>query len=262
MNFPGIAADLAALAKPVIIVHGANAWRDELANALHREKTVITSVSGYSSVLSDESAIELLMMSYAGLRNKRLVTALQKAGVNAVGLSGLDGRMIQGRRNRGIRVQDGDKVKILRDLSGRPETLNAPLLDLLTEHGYTPVLTMPVLDENNEAINSENDDVVTLLCRHYHPRVVVQLIEAPGLLRNPPEESSMIPTLHPSELKAWEAQSTGRIKRKLHALAGLYLDSSPDVILADGRREHPVMDALSGVGTVISSRQPEPGAPS
>lgn len=259
MNLTGIAVDLATLGTPAILVHGANAWRDELASSLHREKTVVTSISGYSSVLSDESAIELLMMSYAGLQNKRLVAALQKAGVNAVGLSGLDGRAIQGRRNRGIRIQDGDKVRILRDRSGKPEALNSYLLDLLLSHGYTPVLTMPILDETGEAINSENDDVVTLLSRSYRPPVVVQLIEAPGLLRNPGDESSVIANLHPSELKNWEAQSSGRIKRKLHALAGLYLDGDPEVILADGRREHPVLDALDHHGTVIRSRPAEPG---
>ncbi len=211
-------------------------------------------------MLSDESAIELLMMSYSGLQNKRLVAALQKAGINAVGLSGLDGSVIRGRRNRGIRIQDGDKVRIVRDLSGKPEALNLPLLDLLLDHGYAPVLTMPILDEYNEAINSENDDVVTLLCRCYHPPVVVQLIEAPGLLREPADESSLIRTLHPSELPAWEAQATGRIKRKLHALASLYLDGSPDVMIADGRCAHPIADALNSRGTVISARPSGAGA--
>jgi acetylglutamate/LysW-gamma-L-alpha-aminoadipate kinase len=259
MNFPGIAADLAALSQPVIVVHGANAWRDDLARSLNLGKTVVTSVSGYSSVLSDESAVELLMMSYAGLQNKRLVAALQRAGVNAVGLSGLDGCVIRGRRNRGIRVRDGEKVKVLRDLSGKPEAVNSQLLDLLTANGYTPVLTMPILDEGNEAINSENDDVVTLLCRHYRPQRVLQLIEAPGLLRDPQDESSVIPFMEPSELTSWESQSTGRIKRKLHALAALFADGAPEVIIADGRLEHPVAQALEGRGTVIRTGRREPG---
>jgi acetylglutamate/LysW-gamma-L-alpha-aminoadipate kinase len=251
MNLAGIATDLSFLSEPVIVVHGANAWRDELAKALGREKTVVTSVSGYSSVLSDESAIELLMMAYAGLQNKRLVAALQRARINAVGLSGLDGRIIQGRRNRGIRIKDGDKVRVLRDLSGKPDALNATLLDLLLGCGYTPVLTVPIIDENYEAINSENDDIVALLHRHYGARVIVQLIEAPGLLRDSQDPATMIPTLHPSDLAEWEAQAAGRIKRKLHALAALFTSGAPVVVVADGRRDHPVADALNGRGTVI-----------
>jgi acetylglutamate/LysW-gamma-L-alpha-aminoadipate kinase len=253
MNLPGIAGDLAALSVPAVVVHGANAWRDELARSLQRETKVVTSVSGYSSVFSDESAIELLMMAYAGLQNKRLVTAMQKAGINAIGLSGVDGHVIRGKRNRGIRIQEGDKIKILRDLSGKPEAVNTALLDLLMDNGYTPVLTMPILDENGEAINSENDDVVTLLHRHYRDAMVVQLIESPGLMRDPRDESSLIPRLDPAELVAWEEQSTGRIKRKLHALVALFADGAPAVIIADGRRTHPVVDALDCRGTVISA---------
>jgi [amino group carrier protein]-L-2-aminoadipate 6-kinase len=251
INIEGIAADLSESRERIIVVHGANAFRDELAVQLHREKTVVTSVSGYSSVLSDDSAIGLQMMAYAGLRNKQIVEAFQRKGVNAVGLSGLDGRAIQGKRNRGIRVQDGEKIRMLRDRSGKPESANAALLDLLMSNGYLPVLTMPILDENSEAINSENDDVVALLHRTFQAETIVQLIEAPGLLRDRNDPESLIRTLDAAELPEWEARETGRIKRKLRALTALFATGSPGVIIADGRTQHPIKDALGGVGTVI-----------
>ena len=260
MNLSGIAGDLAALTGAVIVVHGANAWRDQLASALGREKTIVTSTSGYSSVLSDEPAVELLMMAYAGLQNKRLVAAFQQKGINAVGLSGLDGRVIQARRNRGIRVQDGDKIRMLRDLSGKPEAVNTRLLGLLMENGYTPVLTMPLIDENAVAVNSENDDVVALLHQTYTASVILQLIQAPGFLSDPEDPASVIPSMQPNELAEWEARTSGRIKRKLHALGKLFTHGSPTVIIADGRREHPVRDALAGRGTVIADRQPPAGS--
>jgi acetylglutamate/LysW-gamma-L-alpha-aminoadipate kinase len=254
INLEGIAADLAAVTEPVLIVHGANAARDELAAALHRETTVVTSMAGVASVLSDQRAIELLMMAYAGLQNKRLVEHLQRHGVNAVGLSGLDGRIVTGRRNRGIRVREGDKVKVLRDRSGKPRAVNRELLDLLLAAGYTPVLTMPILDEHAEAINSENDDVVALLQETYHAKRVIQLIEAQGLLRDPADARSTIPALGADELADLERVSLGRIRRKLHALNRLLASSAPVVVIADGRREHPLADALAGIGTVIVVR--------
>jgi len=110
INIEGILADLATLDKPFIIVHGANALRDSVAKQLGMEKQVLTSVSGYSSVFSDENAIDAILMSYAGLRNKRIVESCQKLGLNAVGLSGIDGRMIQGKRNKGIRVKENGKT--------------------------------------------------------------------------------------------------------------------------------------------------------
>ena len=59
-----------------IIVHGANAFRDRLAKDLGIEKKIVKSVSGYESVFSDKNAIDIMMMSYAGLRNKRIVELL------------------------------------------------------------------------------------------------------------------------------------------------------------------------------------------
>ena len=56
---------------------------------------MLTSVSGYSSVFSDQAALEVIMMSYSGLRNKQIVELCQRNGINAVGLTGLDGRLVQ-----------------------------------------------------------------------------------------------------------------------------------------------------------------------
>jgi len=251
VNVAGIAADLARFGESTIVVHGANAARDELAAALGKKRSEITSVSGYSSVLSDETTIDLMMMAYAGLQNKRIVGEFQRCGVNAVGLCGLDGRVIEGRRNRGIRVRENERTRLVRDLSGKPTTVNRPLLDLLLGGGYTPVLTMPILDENMEAINSENDDAVALLQRSFDASRVVMLVEAPGLMRDPNEPGSVIGSLLPEELASWTERTGGRMKRKLHALEKLFEQGSPTVVIADGRSDHPLAEALEGRGTVI-----------
>ncbi len=256
INLPGIAGDLARLDGRVIVVHGANAARDELARALGRSIATVTSVSGTSSVLSDEGTIELQLMAYAGLRNKEVVQALQRAGRSAVGLCGLDGRVIQGRRNRGIRVADGGKVRILHDLSGKPQTVNRPLLEALLDLGCTPVLTVPIADEHGNAINSENDDVVALLQAEFAAECVVHLIEAPGLLRDPGDPTSVAPSLGREELASWEAAASGRIRRKLRALGKLLDQGAGHVVVADGRGDHPVADALAGRGTVLRGAAP------
>ncbi|MDP3445416.1 MAG: acetylglutamate kinase, partial [Ignavibacteria bacterium] len=105
LNLKGIISDLATLNEKFIIVHGANALRDELAVKLNVQKKVVTSLSGYDSVLSNEETIDLMMMAYSGLKNKRIVELCQQNGINAVGLSGLDGKVIQGKRNSGIKVR-------------------------------------------------------------------------------------------------------------------------------------------------------------
>ena len=251
INCAGVIKDLSELDEQFIIVHGANAYRDELAAKLNIKKEEVTSVSGYSSVLSDENTIDLQMMAYAGLRNKKIIELCQQNGINAVGLSGLDGKVIQGRRNRGIRVKEGDKVRIVRDFSGKPKEINTPLLKLLLDNGYTPVLCVPILDEENIAINSENDDIVALLEAELHADKVIQLIEAPGFLEDASNPESLVAEISKAELVTREEQVSGRMKRKILALRKLFDNGASKVIISDGRIENPITHALAGGGTVI-----------
>ena len=251
INLAGIAHDLAAVETPKVIVHGANALRDDLAGRLGVEKQVLTSVSGYTSVYSDHELIDIMLMAYSGVRNKRLVELFQQNGVNAVGLTGLDGALVRAMRNKGIRVREGDKTLIKRDLSGKPVAVNRKLLGLLIDNGYTPVVTMPVIDERNVAVNSENDDVVALMSAVLGAELVVHLIEAPGFLEDPEDPASVVPHISRSELARWEEVATGRMKRKLLAIRRLVQSGSTKVVIADGRVESPVSDVLAGQGTVI-----------
>jgi acetylglutamate/LysW-gamma-L-alpha-aminoadipate kinase len=251
INLRGIIQDLAGIEEPVIIVHGANALRDELAHNLGREKTVLTSVRGYQSVFSDDSALELIMMAYAGLRNKQIVEMCQQEGINAVGLSGIDGRMIQGRRNAGIRIRKNGKTLIKRDRSGKPQSINIGLLRMLLENGYIPILCIPIVDEQGTAINSENDDIVARIHESVSADRIIQFIEAPGFLAEPGDESSLLPVMTRLELGKREQLAEGRIKRKLFALQKLFQFCPTSVIIADGRTEHPLNEALAGKGTLI-----------
>ena len=251
INLPGIAADLAELAEPAVVVHGANALRDELAERLGAPKRVLTSVSGYSSVYSDDRALDMIMLAYAGLRNTQLVELCQRAGVDAIGLTGLDGRLIRGRRNKGIRVRRDGRTVIERDRSGKPVAVNGTLLRTLLDGGYTPVISIPIADQAGSAINSENDDIVVALQAELRARRVIQLIEAPGFLERAGDEGSALREMDGAALDRFEAQAGGRIKRKLRALKDLIALGEVEVILCDGRADHPVRDGLAGHGTRI-----------
>lgn len=252
INISGIVKDLAELKERFIIVHGANALRDKLCEDLGQPKQVLTSVKGYTSVYSDEKLLDVMMMAYSGLRNKRIVESCHHHGINAVGLTGLDGKLVRGRRNKGIRVYQDGKLKIVRDFSGKPEEINKPLLELLLENGYVPVLTVPIIDEQDAAINTENDDVVRVLQQALQADTVINLIEAPGFLEDKDNEASLIRKISPAELEALEQQVEGRMKRKMLAVKKLFEHGATKVIISDGRREHPVADALAGKGSVIA----------
>ena len=120
----------------------------------------------------------------------------------------------------------------------------------MLENGYTPAICIPILDENLAAINSENDDIVSLLQSELQAETVIQLIEAPGFLEDAKDESSLVKHISRAELESREAQVEGRMKRKVLALKRLS-GGNARVLISDGRVEHPVRDALSGKGTTI-----------
>lgn len=247
INLEGIITDLVNLDEQFIIVHGANAHRNYLANALNIQKEELISIKGYSSVKSTPEIIDLMKMSYAGFVNKSIVELCQKHGINAIGLSGIDGGLIRGRRNKGIRTIINGKKKIVRDLSGKPVSINTSLLDLLMENNYTPVITMPILDEFDVAVNSENDDVVRLLASYYSPEKIVFLIEAIGLLKDKNDESTIYKNLDIHTLRNMVKHSKGRIQRKLRSIIETLQTSDTEIIIADGRGETPISNALDNL---------------
>ncbi|MDA2923025.1 [LysW]-aminoadipate kinase, partial [Patescibacteria group bacterium AH-259-L07] len=246
INLEAIIADLKFVDQQYLVVHGAHALRDEIAQKLGHEVKTITSVSGYSSVLTDDDAMDIFMMTYAGLRNKRLVEMAQKYGINAIGLTGLDGRLIQGKRKTAIKAKMGDRIKVIRnDLSGRPEKLNVELLQSLISSGYVPFITPPILSYEGQALNTDNDSIVALLVKELGNRVpklsvevVIHLLEAPGLLKDPRDPNTLITTIKKVELEHIEKDYTqGRMKRKMLAVRQAFDYGAKKIIFADGRIE-------------------------
>jgi acetylornithine/LysW-gamma-L-lysine aminotransferase len=250
-----VAADLASLSRPFVLVHGANKLRDKLATDLGRPPEVVESISGFTSVLSDDAAIDVLLAAYAGIRNKRIVEALRKQGVNALGLTGLDGGLVTGEQNRGIRVKRDGRKLLLRDQSGKPRSINGSLLRSLLGQGYVPVLTVPIAGADGTALNTDNDEVLALLSAELRATEVVSLIEESGLLADQDDPTSLVTRVDASELEAWEERVSGRMKRKIRALRKLFDnagESSPNVRLSDGRVRVPVTAALAGAGTLFT----------
>ena len=80
---------------------------------------------------------------------------------------------------------------------------------------------------------------------------LIEKYEAPGFLDDVADESSVVTRMGRAELEARESQVEGRMKRKMLALRNLFEAGAASVIIADGRVEHPLRDALDGRGTVI-----------
>ncbi|MBI2074213.1 MAG: [LysW]-aminoadipate kinase [Candidatus Levybacteria bacterium] len=255
INLDNISQDLATLIKQeeIIVVHGASATRDEIAEKLGVPTKTITSPSGITSVYTDKNAIDVFLMVYCGLINKKIVVNMQKHGVNAVGLSGLDGKLWQAKRKEAVYAVEDNKTKLIRDnFTGRVESINADLIKLLVKNNYVPVICPPAISYENEAVNTDNDFAVAVMAGGLKADKIVSLFEAPGLLKDLNDQKSVISSISKAELENYLKYAKGRMKKKILGAQKALELGVKKIYWGDGRIEHPVLQALDGKGTVIS----------
>ena len=237
----------------IILVHGASTKRDEIAKELNIPTKTIISPSGIESVYTDEKSIDVFLMVYAGLVNKRIVAKLQQYGVNAVGLSGIDGRLWQGKKKNAIYSQIGEKTKLITDsMTGKVERINSSLIHLLLHNNYVPVLCPPAISENNEIINTDNDWATSVMAGALGIEKMVVLFEAPGMLKTFGDESSLIKKIDKNNLDDYLVYAQGRMKKKLLGAKEAFRQGLKTMYWSDGRVENPIINALKGAGTIIS----------
>ena len=251
-----VCQDVAALVQQgerLLLVHGGSHETNLLSTALGKPPRFVTSVSGVESRYTDRETLDLFNMAYVGKMNKRFVECLQQLGVNAVGLCGADGRVMEGERKAAIKVIENGKRKVLRDdFTGRVEQINTALLSLLLDHGYTPVLCPPAISYQSEIINVDGDQAAAVLAAAFQADKLVILSNVPGLLKNVEEPDSLIPNIDKARVSAYMDVALGRMKKKVMGAAEALEQGVGAVILGDARLEQPVQQALQGRGTVIS----------
>lgn len=255
LNWDGICQDVASILKKgrVILVHGASVQRDEIAARLSIPIKTVVSLSGISSVYTDQDTLDTFLMAYPGLVNKKIVARMHGYGINAVGLSGIDGKLWQAKPKKEILVKDGKKVRLLKDnLTGRVERINKQLINILLEHNYLPVICPPAISFENEIVNTDNDWAIAVMAESLKIKKMVSLFEAPGLLKNPDDEKSIIRRVKKNKIAEYLNYAQKRMKKKILG-AKRAIEGGVEVIYwGDGRVKNPVKSALEGKGTVIS----------
>jgi acetylglutamate/LysW-gamma-L-alpha-aminoadipate kinase len=250
-----VCADLAVLAAagwPLVLVHGTSAAADALAGRVGLPVRHITSPSGHVSRYTNPETLEIYVAAAAGQVNKTLVATLQRLGCNAVGLSGVDGRLLVARRKDAVRAVEGGRQRIIRDdYTGQLESANGDLLRLLLTAGHTPVIAPLALGTAGERLNVDGDRAAALLATALAAEALILLSNVPGLLADFPDESSLIRHIPAAGLAAVEGLAQGRMKKKLLAAREALAAGVRQVILADSRRPDPIRAALGGEGTVI-----------
>ncbi len=243
-------ADIASLGQQIILVHGGAAETTKLAEKIGVPVQYITSPDGFKSRHTTREMMDIFLMAVGGKINKTLVARLQKLGVNAVGICGMDGRMLLARRKILTSIEDGKTKMVRDDYTGKIEKANANLLQALLGGGFTPVVAPITLSEESEPLNSDGDRTAAMIAVAVGAQKLVLLTDVDGYFANFPND--FVPNMNAGEIENAMKTATGGMKRKLLAAKEAIAGGVSEVILANGQNDAPLSAALNGAGTHLS----------
>lgn len=251
----GALADVAALRSDgeyVAVVHGGSTAVDETLERLGMTPDYVETPSGVVGRFTDEATMEVFKMVF-GRVNTDLVTGLQNEGVNAIGLTGADGRLFTGPRKNAVRVRENGKQKIRRgEHSGTIQAVNGELLRLLFANGYTPVASPPMLADDGTAVNTDADRASAAIAGELEA-TLISLTDVPGILSDPDDASTVIHRVDtPGAFADLERVATGFMERKVMAAREALAGGASRVVVADAMADEPIRSALAGDGTTIT----------
>lgn len=198
-----------------ILVHGGGRRATKVAAALGIESKMVG-----GRRITDASMLEVVTMVYGGLVNKNIVAQLQALGIDAIGLTGADMDVIRSHKRP---LKDGIDFGFVGDV----DCVNAKRLKTLVDAGMTPVLAPLTHDGNGTMLNTNADTIASETARSLAALYDVALVycfEKPGVLADPDDDTSVIPTITRSDFQRLTADGTisgGMLPKIENALAAV-----------------------------------------
>jgi len=253
----GALADVATLhadGEDVVLVHGGSTAVDEALERLGIQPEYVETPSGVVGRFTDEATMEVFEMVFGHL-NTQLVAGLQGLGVDAVGLDGVDGKLLHGPRTSAVRVVEDGKRKIRRgDHSGTIEAVNVDLLESLLAGSYVPVASPPMAgadDGEITPVNTDADRSAAAIAGALDATLVL-LTDVEGVYRDPDDPATLIEDVETAaEWADLEDAAEGFMGRKIMAAEEALDNGSPEVVVADANADDPIISALDGEGTHV-----------
>ena len=224
----------------VVLVHGGGPEISQIMGKLGKEAVFVDGLR-----VTDRETVDIVQMVLAGKINKTLVNLLEMHGGQAMGISGMDGRLIEAemRDERLGFVGEVTKVNI------------APVTDLL-EKGYIPVISTLGCDRQGNAYNINGDTAAAHVAGALGAERLIMLSDIPGLLRDKDDPSTLIPELTITEAHALREQGviSGGMIPKVECCIQAIRQGVKKVIIMDGRVPHSILMELltdEGAGTMV-----------
>ena len=234
----------------VVIVHGGGARVTETATKLGKEQKFVVSPEGFRSRYTDRETVEIYTMVMAGKINKEMVLALQRQGVNAVGLSGLDGSLATAERKKQLMIMDerGRKRIIEGGYTGKITRINTGLINLLVQNDYTPVIAPVAIGSEYEPLNTDGDRMAANIAGALKADMLILLTDVKGVEL----DGKLIPKMNVLEAKDALPRIGHGMITKIYAAIEALDHGVKKVAIAPGLESSPISLSIEGkCGTVI-----------
>ncbi len=225
----------------VVLVHGGGPEISETMKRLGKQAQFVDGLR-----VTDKETVDIVQMVLAGKINKTLVNLIQMNGGHAVGLSGIDGGIIEATMKDEALGYVGQITKI------RPQPIN----DLL-ENGYIPVISTVASDRHGNTYNINGDTAAARIAGALGAERLIMMTDIAGILQDKDDPSTLIPQITESEAKQLYASGviSGGMIPKVDCCIDALDHGVDNVIIMDGRIPHSILMELftdEGAGTMVT----------
>lgn len=225
----------------VVLVHGGGPEINDLMKKLGKEAVFVDGLR-----VTDKETVEIVQMVLAGKVNKTLVNLLEMKGGKAIGLSGMDGRLIEAKIKN-------EKLGFVGEIT---RIHIRPVVDLL-ENGYIPVISTIGCDKQGNTYNINGDTAAAQIAGALGAERLIMMTDIAGILRDKDDESSLIPeiTINDAEKLYDEGIISGGMIPKVDCCVEAIHKGVKNVVIMDGRVPHSILMELltdEGAGTMVT----------
>jgi acetylglutamate kinase len=255
-----VAAQLALLSSlsiRLVVVHGGGPQATALSRRLGQEPRIVA-----GRRVTDEAALDVAKMVYAGQLNVDLLAALREHKVQAVGLSGIDADLLTAHRRPPVSVVDDDGRTVQVDYGhvGDIDRVDPRILVTLMEARFLPVVASLAGDDDGEVYNVNADTVAESLAVALRAQKLIFLTGAPGVLRDRNDPATLVTFADPDDLAGLMASGAlaGGMRPKVEACIRAATSGVERTHIIDGRAPDALLFEVftgAGCGTMIVGRK-------
>ena len=225
----------------VVLVHGGGPEINDLMNRLGKKAEFVNGLR-----VTDKETVDIVQMVLAGKVNKTLVNLLEMKGGKAMGISGMDGMLIESK----IKDERLGYVGEITNIHIQPVT------DLL-EKGYIPVISTVGCDREGNTYNINGDTAAAHIAGALNAERLIMMTDIAGVLRDKDDPSSLIPEITVSDAENLKSEGiiSGGMIPKVDCCVEAICKGVENVIIMDGRVPHSILMELltdEGAGTMVT----------